>query len=565
MQTAHRDRIASYAARACVVLLGVLFLAALWTRPLTFHDWVIFRFLWNAIQVTVVEYGELASWNPWHCGGVSLWANPESQVAAPLAWPALLLGTDHGLRFYAAAHVVAGLAGAWWLGATLGLRSVGRAFTTIVYCGSGFFVLHILVGHVSFLPFFYMPAAVAAFLGARDRPRLLVVCAAILALMVLEGGTYATPYTVLTLLAVAVGQSAFEGAGLAPWRRLAGIGVLALLLSAVKLAPVVAEVQVVEYRQGGGETVSLPLMWAALTDLRPSTLVILPADYEWHEFGAHVGLVVLLVAAVGLVVRFRRARIWLILSLWSLLLMAGDFAWFSPDRLIGELPLFRGLRIPSRHVVMLVLGLAVLGGLAVDALARRRQLLAVGVLLWITAELAVAMHHRGGGFGPEHGPAPPVAGPTASRFFLEDRPWDLGVSTLPEEGRGTTQCHDNLGFSRGEVELRPGQDPPLVLREGARGQADLVSWTPNRWTFSGNLDQGGLLVVEQAAHPGWRLEGAGELTRWQERVAIQLPEGPFELTLAHSPPGLPAGILLTLLGLVLSAVGWRRLSRRSPS
>ena len=43
-----------------------------------FGDWQMVHHNWEAAWVTVTRHGEMPLWDPYHCGGIPLFGNPES-------------------------------------------------------------------------------------------------------------------------------------------------------------------------------------------------------------------------------------------------------------------------------------------------------------------------------------------------------------------------------------------------------------------------------------------------------------------------------------------------------
>ena len=54
-------------------------------------DWPCFLHMWEAGRVAVTRFGEWPLWDPFHCGGVTLFRIPQSRVYGPL-FPLALRG-----------------------------------------------------------------------------------------------------------------------------------------------------------------------------------------------------------------------------------------------------------------------------------------------------------------------------------------------------------------------------------------------------------------------------------------------------------------------------------------
>ncbi len=82
--------------RFMLVLLGAVLLAYM---PTLFRldktgreDWDYFNHHYEAIRITVLEYGQYPWWNPWNCGGMPLATNPQIAVESIFTLCSLVFG-----------------------------------------------------------------------------------------------------------------------------------------------------------------------------------------------------------------------------------------------------------------------------------------------------------------------------------------------------------------------------------------------------------------------------------------------------------------------------------------
>jgi uncharacterized membrane protein YfhO len=101
----------------------------------------------------------------------------------------------------------------------------------------------------------------------------------------------------------------------------------------------------------------------------------------------------------------------------------------------------------------------------------------------------------------------------------------------------------------------------------------VVRRRPGSWEIAWRAPRPDRLVVAETAVPGWRAAAGGRPlpVSAAEGVLLGVAVGPGEgrLTLDYRPPGLAAGALASLLGVVailaMTAIGGRRAgSRESP-
>ena len=145
-------------------------------------------------------------------------------------------------------------------------------------------------------------------------------------------------------------------------------------------------------------------------------------------------------------------------------------------------------------------------------------------------------------------------------------------------GVGTRQCYVPLEWkpAPGIVDGKVAQQ---WVEPAAAGQAFPHVWSPNRVELEVTLRGPAVVVVNQNYESGWR-SSAGEIGaytpathhQWLRSslppvetppvglLSVALPPGTHHLVLRHRPPGLGAGIALTLIGLALAVSAIRTLS-----
>jgi uncharacterized membrane protein YfhO len=97
------------------------------------------------------------------------------------------------------------------------------------------------------------------------------------------------------------------------------------------------------------------------------------------------------------------------------------------------------------------------------------------------------------------------------------------------------------------------------------GTLTLTRWTPNALSFEVDVPSLTVLVVNQNYDPNWRvISGRGEVFANAGLIAVRIPAGRQELTIAfHNRAfmiGLPVSLLTVIAGLV---VGWAERRRAS--
>ena len=122
----------------------------------------------------------------------------------------------------------------------------------------------------------------------------------------------------------------------------------------------------------------------------------------------------------------------------------------------------------------------------------------------------------------------------------------------------TTQALDRIieNPSTTLVDANPG----FATSSAIEGSVELVSEVPGRWKFLVYSDRPNILVLNQAAFPGWQVSLNGQLghlfTANRFGMAVVVPPGRVEVTFDYFPPHLKTGIVTALAGLaILLAMG----------
>jgi hypothetical protein len=99
---------------------------------------------------------------------------------------------------------------------------------------------------------------------------------------------------------------------------------------------------------------------------------------------------------------------------------------------------------------------------------------------------------------------------------------------------------------------------PLALDAGARGDAEIVSDRPGNIRISAETNGRMLLILSESYHPGWEVRINGEekdvLPVYGDFMGCVAGSGESEILFTFYPASLRRGILLSLIGLALSAL-----------
>ncbi|MCU0672990.1 MAG: hypothetical protein MUE69_09405 [Myxococcota bacterium] len=557
--------------RARSIALFGLIAATFYWSPALYHldetgfgDWQTFVHQWEATRAGLFRHGELALWNPWHCGGTLLWGDPQAQGFGPLFWLTIVpFGSALGGKLFLLIHGAIGFSGMFVASRRLlGVGPPAAIGASILWAGSGFFAWHGSGGHSAFLPFYFTPWLLLFWRLAPRDSRYAVATAFVLALTLWEGGVYPFPYFALLL--------AFDGAvqlarASGPDRRSQRIAIvragvlvlpLALLLGAWRLVPSLLTMSRYPRPTFESDRLSIDEVIAMLTS-KDYDYGFPGHEYVWAEYGTFIGWTALLVALAGAPLAWRRGHRWVVLGvLFFGATMMGRVTPLHPWSLLHHLPVFGSLRVPSRFAVLTTFYLGLSAAFAIEwlraRLAEKRAtrahalvpaLLLVGMgahLYWGNAAVIDRWREL----------APPAIDPDPEYFLTSGGEYHAYAS-FPARGVSTRGCYTGMTFeaARGLWEGR---------REQARvpgGRLIAMTRTANTITLEVERDGDAPIVINQTWAVGWSsdvgrvVQGASGLIEVHD-----VPAGRHVITLRFFPDELPLTVGLTLAGFAMAGV-----------
>ncbi|HEY4882000.1 MAG TPA: hypothetical protein VII08_00055 [Myxococcales bacterium] len=526
-----------------------------------------FAMMWEVSRVSLRDFGELPSWNPYHCGGVVHYLDPQVPFPGPLFFLLFFwLPSVVAIKLWNVAHLLAGALGARKLVKDHGANLPEQLLAAALVLGCGALAEHLGGGQLWFAPFLLMPWVLWSYERALGDPRWAVLLAALFALAVTEGGVYPVPLmlTALALDALARVRNAEERRGLAAAG--AVFAVLFPLLAAVKLVPVLRFLSATPRLTPLDDSMTISEVLQAWTT-RDHPREFPGHVFVWPEYNAYVGVLpvlLLLAAAVAAVVqrgeqaRRLRLRLWVIAGLvWCAL---GNIRGLSLYGALHQLPVFRSLRVPSRFlypatVVAALLIVSMLVSLRrwaaqreirpflKNALVASELLLALFVAIDLSVTTGPRLQQGEGGRVP--------GGRASADYRLVEGVRYSDLPGFPVRGIGTSECYGGFDWPTSGALWTVG--PQERLEPANAGTVARLRWSPSSIAFRVGLSRPATLVVDQNFDRGWRASEGRSVSR-DGLLALPLPAGEREVTLRHRPDGFGLGLALTVIGLGLSAL-----------
>lgn len=556
----------TFASILCV-LITPLALLPIWLSygDLGISDWDYYFSMHTNLRNSIVEFHQFPLWNPYTCGGTSALGDPEFPVFSPLFLLELLFGTPAGLRLSVYVSTAVGALGMLHLSRKLKIGVLGGLVASLGMAFGSVNLLEFVEGHQNILAAMYIPWVLYAWYSAyttsgKRRTLSLVTLAILLALIFFQGGLYLLMYMtgvfiVLPFL-VRYPKKAISLTFIS--------GCIALGLAAVKLAPVAYWVQQFQDKAYASSTYTL----ANLDDILLGRILYGPENIipdqgsGWHEYGAYIGPVILVLALIGFLFQWKNriARGLLIAAILATLVSS-----IGPilKPMFDQLPFIPRSNI-SRVILFAVIPLSLLAGFGIDGIEKKSRLMRIFALLLLTLAsidiMSLAYPLSSQAFVLPHvaKAVPPAPSPIAYN------PFDYKIR---HNGVDYTRAYDSTLAGYGNMSYCSvlGPDPAISLisdpdakyvsfPDNRDATFSILSWTPSRVSVTVSSPTASAAVINTNYADGWYVNGK-PAKNIANKVGIDIPVGTSELTFQYVPRGMWAGILITSLTL-LSSIGW---------
>ena len=433
------------------------------------------------------ETGRVPAWDPAGFGGRPLVGNPQAGLWYPPKWLAWWSGAPAALGWITVGHLLWGGLGTVLLARRLGANPYAVYVAGVGFCLSPYVVAHAYEGHdphlwsVSWFPW----AFAAALEMARGRIGGGLALAMVLAAASLTGHAQEAYYLSIALAGwgAFAARRGFAREGLARLIRsvavAAGVMLLAIGLLAIEWLPARAvSDHALRTRHSSASSASrYALDWPNLAQLLSPEALGGPADYfgetNWWETLLSFGGGMSALAIVGLLRSKRRTIVngWAALVLGSMWFAAGKgFGFF--DVLYRVVPGMDRFRAPGRALFLATLGVAMLAGLGVEAIARRPDGWRRWSRRWGLGTLAVAAIVAAGAMAAKWTGASelgPDALPEGGLALWTRAAWNIATDPLTVVVAALT-C---VGFCW--IARRPGDRPWVARALGGLAVAELIA------------------------------------------------------------------------------------------
>jgi len=554
-------------------------------------DWDQFTY-WNAVpREVMLNYHQFPLWTPYTNGGNVLLAHPQSPFLSPLYIFVMVLGPILGLKLQIIVHLVIGLLGMFCLARHLNLKTNAAYLSSFVYMLSSMYVLHLTEGHTEWFAMAFVPWVFYYFLKSLNEPKQTLKAVFFLALILLNGSIDVFAVFILFISVYAL-LKALQLKRITPLQILSFTLLGTFLLCAVKLIPMLEFLHHNPRLTEGSGGTNLSLLSTMLLDRNQAILDIhylssmeiytMGLDEQWHEYGAYIGIVPLLLFFCGAAAKWKERWPLVIAGLISVLIALGAKSPINAWGLLHNIPVYDSLTVPSRFMLGFVFSAALLSGFGLSTVeqfiakiknikgARIAGGFSLLIVLFVLCDLWVVN-------SPIFKSAfriPPVQ-ITANDSFqqrfnnfnfhkkerINSYDYDTSYSSMYPiflSNSGILEAYEVVSVEKGEVRTisDPGYRGEIYL-EYSRGNVVMEYFSPNRIVIEVDVNTPDVLVVNQNYFSGWKVRKNGKTLPAEAirgLIATQVSPEDQKIIFYYMPLSFLSGLFVSVSFILLVAI-----------
>lgn len=560
-----------------LILVTPLAIGGFWFSKgeLGISDWDYYFSYHEQLRQSIVDYHQFPLWNAWSCGGTAALGDPEFPVLSPLFLLELAFGIPIGFRLAIFASIATGAVGVLLLGKRLKLTPHAALLAALTVGFGSVNILEIVEGHPNVFSAMWIPWILWAWLAAYRQPLSTklhkniwcIITGIFLALTFFQGGVYLLFYTTFAFAILILLTSNKKQAFLITLYS----GLWALGFAAIKLLPAVFWLSQFQDEAYASSTNILPYLHEIFLGrhLHGAEEVIPNQGSGWHEYGAYIGIIPIIFAALS-VFRSKRNRI-----VVALLIANGITILLSASGPALE-PFFDKVSfIPrsniSRVILFSVISIGLLAGYGFDWLKNiarkklpKKTITTVGIstaavfLLGIAAVDLMTLSYQLSqqafvlpNVYPIPDPAPKPIGHTTFKHEIRYQGIDYtrGYANVPL-GFGTINYCSVLGPKPAVRTVHDEENfGPILINKDFT--INSINWSPNTVTADITATDKTNVVLNTNYAQSWYANDI-QAKEVENRVATQVEAGHHTITFSYKPRGIVVGILLTTVTVVLA-------------
>ena len=163
-------------------------------------DWQQFEQRYQAIRITLLDYGQLPGNNPWAGGGTPI-INSFYGIFSIFS---IIFGVKIGLKLSVLFYYVIGYIGAYKLGIDLKFQKNSTQFFALYFIFSNSLAWHLYAGHIIFINILLLPYLIYLLINIAQNKYNLILFGIMLAIGFIDGSLYTGQYLVISTLLTSI-------------------------------------------------------------------------------------------------------------------------------------------------------------------------------------------------------------------------------------------------------------------------------------------------------------------------------------------------------------------------
>ncbi|MGE0268496.1 MAG: YfhO family protein [Candidatus Omnitrophota bacterium] len=543
-------------------------------------DWDQF-IMWNAVpHKTILTYHQFPLWNPYVNGGNVMLAHPHSPFLSPFFIFVLFFGPIMGLKIQITVHLFLGFCGMYILTKHLGVRGMGGYLSSFIFMGSSLFSLHLTEGHTEWLAMAFVPWFFLFYLKSLEESKNILGGIIFLSLILLNGSV-----DVFNIMMVFIVLFAFlKSIQMRQWFPVKSLGVIlagTFLFCAVKLIPMLDFIGHNPRVMSDDSAVSINVLFHMLLNPDQSILDMMNwldgyrmgLVYEWHEYGAYVGYIPLILCMWGTIKFFEKQWPLICSGLITFIIAMGNSPLLNLWSMLHKFPVYDSLTVPSRFILGFIFYLSIIAGMTFYAFDQYMQkksnqhknylfVIPMALFMLVTYDLYESNSSVfQNAFRVESVQLREniiFAQRYREVLFYEDYLVNSSIYPVFLSNGGIIEAYEVMQLKQGDVKVmgEPDYRGEFYL-DRPYGEIDQEYFSPNEQRFSVNLNEANLLMINQNYHQGWKAEVAGKKTPVTEihgLISVLLPPGTYQIRLYYLPETFIIGLIVTALTICLAVI-----------
>jgi hypothetical protein len=471
-------------------------------------DWGHHLFYYEVARKSILEFHQIPLWNPYHCGGNVMLANPQSVFLSPSFIFVLLFNTVRGIKISILAHAFLGMFGFFLLSKQLKIKGISSYLPSIIFMLSGTYPVHIMVGHSTWQAMAWLPYVFLFYLRSMTEKKYIFLSAIFLVFIFFQGHGYLFLFTVLFLFLYSI----FKAIQLRKMRLMLVTIFLLLvvfLLGGIKLIPTIEFMK--DYPRMVQRFIypySFEIFYNFLLNQQlTKNLESILKNAEYYtflknvEYYIYIGVCSFLLSLFGMFVNFKRE--WPLI-VTGLIFLTISFGFWT--NILRVLPFFQTARVLSRYIVIFIFTISIFAGFGLSKLEEHRYgtLISLIIISFITIDLLLANSSL---FYHAFRERPPQINRTS--FFYQvttsKKYENLYFSLL--ENVGQINCYEEFPISRENAipkyvdgKMNAEYRGEAFLLYG--GNASIVFFSPNKVKIKVNTQKENILILNQNFYKG---------------------------------------------------------------